>query len=243
MVTAPPVSLTWSAVYLRGEVPSDFPLPFEGHLEVRALGPWTELGRHAVNDPVPLALALSGRVSGEVVAVQAQSTATVISVVHCDGGREVRRLDFADGAWRAVAGAVRPWEGAMYRPERLADALEIHDDEAEVRAAFVRADVKTGDSLPWPGVLDNIVQALGVTERAWDAARAAPPRARLEGSKTSWLTHGVRAGVLLTVGLVGGAVSTSGDARGLLVMFGVMVALFTAAGAVLRRVKLGRWIL
>lgn len=205
MVTAPPVSLTWSAVYLQGEVPTDFPLPVEGAVEARTLGRWTELALGGVAAPVPLALALSARVSGELVAVQAQSTATVISVVHCEGGRVVRRLDFADGTWVAVEGTPRPWERAMYRPERLEDELETHDDEAEVRAAFARADVKTGDSLPWPGILDNLVQALGVTEREWDATRASPPRVVLQGSATSGLTFWVRGGALLTTALLGGA--------------------------------------
>jgi hypothetical protein len=235
------VSLTWSAVYLRGEVPPGFPLPIEGEVEVRTLGEWTELGLRLV-DPVPLALAVSRRVRGEVVAVQVQSTATVVSVVHCEGGQEQRRLDFADGSWVAVRGTPRPWERALYRAARLEEALEDCDDEAEVRAAFARADVRQGDSLPWPGLLDNVVQALGVSEGEWDQTRASPPRAVLRGTRTSRLTHGVRAGAVVTLALLAGAVFTSRDARGLFAMFAVMVLSLTALGALLRRVRVGRWI-
>jgi hypothetical protein len=64
----------------------------------------------------------------------------------------------------------------------------------------------------------------------------------LRGTRTSRLTHGVRAGAVVTLALLAGAIFTSRDARGLFAMFAVMVLSLTALGALLRRVQVGRWI-
>lgn len=232
------VGISWTAVYLCGEVAPLEGLPVEGEIEVRTLGKWTEFAARGLQDPEPLAMALSSRVPGEVLAVQVQTTASVIGVAHIEQTRVVRRVEHVDGGWSRIEGEPKPWERELFSDELLQDALDGGEDEAELRAAFAARQLKVGASLPRPHEFGAMLLALGVTEKDWDVTRKSSPRQVLRGSKRSF---GPLIALAVFFAAVTGAVFTSRDARGLLAALAAMSLVVALMLGVLRKMRVGRW--
>jgi hypothetical protein len=233
---------TWNAIYFRGNLPDDFRPAVEGPCTVRRVSEWLELALPGVDDGEATALALSSRLSGQVIWVVLQTAASVVEVMHCENGAILRRIEFADGSWRRVDGTPQPWEAWLFSEEELVEAREVGDPEndAELEQAFFRKTLKAGDTLPWPREWPAFFQAVGFTQGEWEAAQALPPVATLEGSKTSKLTLFARAGLVLgAASLVGLALSRDGGFAGL----AIACLLFAFGAGYVRKVTLGRWFL
>lgn len=209
---------------------------------MRRLGKWTELELPGVADGEPSACSLSKSVSGQVIAVVIQTTASVISVAHFEAGERRRSIGFADGTWVCVEGEPQPWEARIFSQEELEAAKEVGepDDDAELEAVFARKTLTAGQSLPWPREWETFFSAIDVTQAEWEAARNSPVLARVEGSRTSKLTHMARFTLLAGVSsLVGLWLTRDGGFAGLAVAL-----LLVALGAgYLRRMSVGRWFL
>ncbi|MBL8913669.1 MAG: hypothetical protein JNM17_23410, partial [Archangium sp.] len=233
------MGISWTAVYLCGEVTPLDGLPIEGEIEVRTLGKWTEFAPRGLQDPEPLAMALSSRVPGEVIAVQVQTNASVIGVAHIEQNRLVRRVEHVDGGWSRIEGAApREWERELFSDALLQDAIEGGEDEAELRAAFASRQLKVGESLPRPNEFGTMLMALGVTEKDWDATRKSPPRQVVRGAKRSF---GSLIALVVFVGAVIGAVLSSRDARGLFAALAAMSLVVSLMLGVMRKLRVGRW--
>lgn len=239
---------TWNALFCRGEVPADFRPDVEGPLEVRRVGEWTELALPGGEDGLEAAQALSRAVQGEVIWGLVQTTASVVSVVHCEGGRVVRQLSRSDGTWAEVEGEPRPWEAALFSAEALERA---HDDVtpeliADIEARFRDRRLEVGARDPSLGEWETLFAALGVTGAQWNEAHRAPVRAEVEGGRTSrltWLARGaLGTGLVLALALLV-LRSTRGpsDATGLLGLFSSLLLSAAFCAGALRKLTIGRW--
>jgi len=231
---------SWSALYFRGEVPADFRPNVEGPCAVYRIGEWTELVLPGVANGEASAAALSRRISGEVLEIIVQTTASVVGVAHFENGACQRRIEFADGSWRRVEGQPKPWEKRLFSQEELEAAKEVSDpeDDAELEAAFAGKVLAVGTSLPWPREWETLFAALDVTRAEWDAAHERPPAWQVQGGATSKLTHAARLSLLAGLGsVIGLALTRDAGWAGL-----ATVLLLVAFGAgFLRRMNMGRW--
>lgn len=233
---------TWNAIYMQGELPNGFRPEIEETCSARPLADRVELELPGVADGEAMALALSRQVSGQVVWTLVQTTASVVSVVHCQNGEVQRRIEFADGTWTRVEGQPQPWEAWLFSDEEREAAKDICDPEdyGELEAAFARKTLKAGDGLPWPREWATLFHAIGVSQAEWEAARAAPPLASFKGRRTSKLTVVARVALIGGVGCVLGAFL--GRDAGLAGLATVLLLLAFGAGVV-RRASVGRWFL
>ncbi|HVY28351.1 MAG TPA: hypothetical protein VHB79_17470 [Polyangiaceae bacterium] len=231
---------SWSALYFRGELPADFRPEVEGPCLVYRVGQWTELVLPGVADGAASAAALSRRISGQVIEIIVQTTASVVGVAHFENGACQRRIEFADGSWCRVEGEPKPWEDRLFSREELEAAKEVSDpeDDAELEAAFADKVLAAGRSLPWPREWETLFAALDVTRAEWDAAHERPPLSQVQGRATSKLTHAARFSLLAGVGSVIALMLTR-DAG----FAGLAVVLLLVAwgAAFLRRMNVGRW--
>jgi hypothetical protein len=233
---------TWNAIYFRGAFPKEFLPAVEGKCQARHVLGWTELALPGVNEGEATALALSKQVSGLVIWVLVQTTASVLLVLHCESGEVRRRIEFGDGTWHRVEGQPQPWEGWLFSDEELEAAREVGDpeDDRELEAAFARKVLEAGARLPWPREWQGFFHAVDVTPAAWNAAQARPPFTTLDGSKTSKLTWFARLALVAAIGSVAGLLATRASDFG-----GLAVAcwLFAFGAGYVRRLTLGRWFL
>ena len=229
---------SWSAIYLKGALPPLDRLPVEGVIEVRTLGPWTELAPAGLQDLEPLAQALSAKTPDEVVAVQVQTTASVVGVTLHASGKVIRRVEHADGGWLRIEGTPQPWERELFSPEALEDELELGGDEAEVRAAFARGELSSGAHLPRPDEFGTRCLALGVTRADWALLRNQPAAQVLQGAKRSF---GPLALAAATLACVVTAIATSGDVRAVFAALAGVGLPVTLGAGFLRKLRVGRW--
>lgn len=232
---------TWNAIYQRADVPADFRPPLEGELPVRKVGEWAEIALPGVETGEAVALELSARVSGEVIWILIQTTASVLAIVHFENGQVVRRLEFSDGEWLTVEGTPREWETWLFSDEMLEDALECGGDEDEVRAVFAEKKLAAGQRLPRPREWDSMWRALGMTREDWMAARDKEPLRTIIGRKTSGITRCSRLLLLGGVSSIACGLAAEGDLRAVLMALGLPLIVLGLATAALRRMRLGRW--
>jgi len=231
---------SWSALYFRGEIPTGFRPEVEGQCAVYGVGAWTELVLPGVADGTASAVALSKRVSGEVIEVIVQTTASVVGVAHFENGACQRRIEFGDGSWHRVEGAPKAWEARLFSREELEAAKEVSDpdDDAELEAAFAHKTIAVGKSLPWPREWETLFSVLDVTRSEWQAAHERQPISLIEGGATSKLTHAARFSLFAGLGCVIGLVLTRNAGwAGLATVF-LLAAL---GGGFVRRTSVGRW--
>jgi hypothetical protein len=110
---------SFSALYFRGELPAGFRPEVEGPCALRKLGDWSELQLPGVANGEATAAALSERVSGQVLCVIVQTTASVVGVAHFRAGKCERCIEFGDGSWVRVEGEPQPWEARLFSAEEL----------------------------------------------------------------------------------------------------------------------------
>lgn len=233
---------TWNALYLHGALPDRFAPPLEGAMPVRKVGPWTQLALPGVESGEAAAQALSAVVPGEVVWIIIQTTASCLGVHHFENGQRVRVVEFADGTWTRVEGAPRAWEATLFSAERLEEALEGGDDP-EVRAAWERRTLTTGDGQPWPREYDSMFHALGMTGETWSEAQKSPVLREVKGAGVSRVTLWARLLLGLGIAAAVGAVAVGrGELRGVLGMVATLLFIGAVAAGALRRVALGRWL-
>jgi hypothetical protein len=113
---------THNALYFHGELPVGYRPSVEGPCELRRLGVWTQLLLPGVDDGAASALSLSRAAAGQVVWAIVQTTASAIGIAHFEGGKQLRRIEFADGSWYRVEGEPQPWEAALFSDVELAAA-------------------------------------------------------------------------------------------------------------------------
>ncbi|NMO13277.1 hypothetical protein HPC49_02795 [Pyxidicoccus fallax] len=236
---------TWNAIYFRGELPPGLRPEVEGTCTVRRVSGWMELALPGVVDGEAATVALSRQVSGQVVWVLVQTTASTVSVMHCENGQVQRRIEFADGVWQRVEGQPQPWEAWLFSDEELEAAKDVSDAEndSELEAAFARKTLKAGDTLPWPREWESFFHAIDVSQADWEAARAAPPLASVEGRKTSGLTVFTRVALLAGVGCAVGAFLTHDSVRAVLASLAAPLLFLAFGAAFVRGMRMGRWFL
>lgn len=209
---------------------------------MRRVADWTEFALPGVADGHASALALSKRVSGQVIWAIVQTTASVVGIAHYKDGRCQRCIEFADGSWRRVEGEPQPWEALLFSAEELEAAKDVGvpGDNAELEVAFASKTLEVGKTLPWPREWETLRYAISVTEAEWEAAQVSPPVVRVEGRGTLRVTYVARIALFFSVGcLVGLLLTRDGGFAGLAV-----AALLVALGAgFLRRAAVGRWFL
>lgn len=232
---------SWTAIYLCGEVPPLDPLPIEGRIEVRALGKWTELAPSGLQDPQPLAKVLSEKTSAEVIAVQIQTTASVVGVTHLSAGKIVRAVEHVDGGWSRIEGTPQPWEKRLFDDDAKETALESDEDSEKIEAIFRHAQLEEGASHPYPDEFGAMCLALGIERADWHAAHRQPPRQVLQGSKRSF---GPLILLVATVACVIGAMVVGrGDGRALFASLSVMLLVVTLGAGFMRKLRVGKWFL
>lgn len=197
---------SWDAVYFRGAVPTGFRPCVVGVCPVRPVADWLELAVPGVDDAERTAVELSRLVSGQVIWVVLQTTASVVEVTHYESGAVVRRIAFADGEWRRVEGTPQAWEAWLFSDaeREAARANGDPEDDAELERAFARRRLVAGDRLPWPREWETFLHAVGISYEEWRAAQAEPPILTLQGTKTSKLRVFAWAALILA-GLILGA--------------------------------------
>ncbi len=233
---------TWNALYFRGDVPAGFRPEVEGRCALRRLADWSELALPGVADGEPSACALSKSISGQVLWIIVQTTASVVGVAHFEAGKCQRRIDFADGSWRRVEGLPQPWEARLFSPEELDAAKEVGDpnDDAELEAAFADRTLGAGKSLPWPREWQTLRYALDVTAADWEAARTNPAVVWIDCRGTSKVTYVARLALIAGLGCLIGLWRTR-DVDFAAVATPLLLVGF-GAGFV-RRMHVGRWFL
>jgi hypothetical protein len=233
---------TWNALYFRGDVPTGFRPEVEGSCALQRLAEWSELALPGVADGESSACLLSKSVSGPVIWVIVQTTASVVAVAHFEAGECRRRVEFADGSWRRVEGTPQPWEMRLFSPEELEAAKDVGDpgDDAELEAVFASKTLEEGKSLPWPREWETLRYALDVTSADWEAARQKPAVIRIPGRATSNLTYAARLTLIAGVGcLLGFGLTRNAGFGGI----GAALLLVALGAGFLRRIQVGRWFL
>jgi len=71
---------------------------------------WHELELPGSIDAEAMTVALSRQVTGQVVWVLLQTTASVLAVMHCQGGAVIRHLGHGDEGWQFAEGQPQAWE-------------------------------------------------------------------------------------------------------------------------------------
>jgi hypothetical protein len=231
---------TWNAIYFAGDVPTDFRPAVEGNVPVRRVGAWTELGIPGVQDCDAVALELSARVSGYVIRVLIQTTASVFDIVHCERGRVIRRIGFSDSRWVRVEGVPQPWELGLFSHQSLTEALEVEDDDASVRADFAKGTLEVGQMRPHPREWESLWRALAVTKDEWFAARAEQAPRTLIGRRMHRLTAVTGVAAIVSLALLAAGIATHGDARAVLASITLPLVVLTLGLATVRRAVVGR---
>ena len=231
---------THNALYFRGELPVAYRPSVEGPCALRRLGGWMQLSLPGVDDGTESALSLSRAITGPVVWAIVQTTASAVAIVHFEDGKELRRIEFADGTWYRVEGESQPWEAALFSETELEAAKEIAEPEtdAELDAVFAKKTLATGQELPWPREWETVHAALGVNEAEFAAVFETEPLAVVQGKQTSRTTHVARIALLLgTASVVGLALTRNGAFAAV----GSMFLLVAFGAGWLRQMTLGRW--
>ncbi|WP_426749790.1 hypothetical protein [Myxococcus sp. Y35] len=236
---------TWNAIYMHGEVPTGFRPDDVGTCPIRHVSGWVELQLPGVDDGESTALALSTQVPGQVIWVLIQTSADVMSVMHCEDGQVRRCIVFEEHGWTRVEGAPEPWEAWLFSDEELEAAKESSDEEDDTALleAFARKTLRVGDALPQPRAWGMLMHTLGMTEAELDAARAASVIGSVEGRKVSKLAVFARATLLGGVACLFGAIMSLGRARADWLGFAFALMFLAFGAGFIRRSHLGRWFL
>ncbi|AGC44250.1 hypothetical protein MYSTI_02934 [Myxococcus stipitatus DSM 14675] len=221
-----------NAVYSRTAVPSGFRPSVEGYCPARYVADWVELTLPDSAEGEATARALSKQVPGVVIWIRARTAASQVSVVHCEGGQVLRRIEFDNGACRKVAGQPRLWEGWLLGDAEVEAANEVSDVEGAsvLKAVFESKTLAVGDELPWPREWEVVPYVLGLWQEDWLSARKKLPFASFEGSrkwKASWTPTLLMWGTWLCVLVVG---LSLGGPRGVLKALFIFSLLTLVAG-------------
>lgn len=233
---------TWNAIYFHGEWPAGFRPLVAGNCVGRRVAGWLELALPGVELGEPTALELSKRVEGVVIAVLVQTTASVLSVAHFEGGAVRRRIEFADGSWWSIEGEPQSWEAWLFSDAELEEARAIGDpdDDAELERAFARGRLAVDDRLPWPREWEAMFQSIGVDRASWGRAQTGPVVLVVAGSRTSRTTWIARGGLVASV-VAGAALVLTRHPDFVAVAAGC--GLVACGAGYMRRVTTGRWFL
>ncbi|QSQ16675.1 hypothetical protein [Myxococcus landrumensis] len=207
-----------NAVYLRTAVPPGFQPKVEGYCPARSVEGWVELALPGGSSGEATARMLSKQVEGPVIWVLARTAATEVSIVHCEGGKVLRRIEFDNGACRRVAGMPQLWEGWLLADGEVEAAMDVSDTEGArvLKAVSESKSLAVGDELPWPREWEVVPYVLGIWQDEWLSARKKMPFASFEGSlqwKSSWRQTLAVFGTWVAVVVVG---LSLGGARGVL---------------------------
>src|SRR6478736_116424 len=231
---------THNALYFRGELPVDYRPSVEGPCALRRLGGWAQLSLPGVDDGTVSARSLSRATTGQVIWAIVQTTASAVAIVHFECGKQLRRIEFADGSWYCVEGEPQPWEAALFSETELEAAKEIAEPEteAELDAVFAKKALATGQELPWPREWETVYAALGVNEAEFAAVFETEPFAIVQGKQISRTTHVARIALFLgTASVVGLALTRNGA----FAAAGSTFLLVALGAGWLRQMTLGRW--
>jgi hypothetical protein len=233
---------THNALYFYGELPAGYRPSVEGPCELRRVGGWTELSLPGVDDGAASALSLSLAAPGKVIWAIVQTTASAVGIAHFEGGKQLRRIEFADGSWYRVEGEPEPWEAALFSDAELEAAKEDAEPEtdAELEAVFAKKTLETGQELPWPREWETVRAALGVNEAEFAAVFEAEPLAIVHGNQISRVTHVARIALLLAAASVVGLALTRNAA---FAAVGTILLLMAFGAGWLRQITHGRWFL
>lgn len=188
-----------NAVYVREAVPPGFNPSVNGRCPARAVTDWVELTLPVAEDGEATAQTLSEQVHGPVIWVRARTAASELCVLHCEGGRVLRRIEFNNGACRSVAGKAQLWEGWLLENAEVEEAMDVSDPKgaAALKAAVERKTLAVGDELPWPREWEVIPYVLGTWQDEWRSARKKPPFTSFEGRRQEKKGSGLTTGALL----------------------------------------------